>query len=188
MKCRSHPQSVARHAGAALAFTAAVSAASLLGAPSAAAHAELRSSDPAEGAALNALPATMTLTFTEAPSPGKSLVTLGATRLPLSPVAGRPDALAADLRGVPGTVRGPVTVAWRSVSADDGHVADGVIRFSVGAAAPSARDPAPAAARNTGADGGLGTTWYLVLAAIFAAFAAAAVGLTVRRSSRADRA
>ncbi|POM24800.1 hypothetical protein BTM25_34380 [Actinomadura rubteroloni] len=151
--------------GAVLATTAAAHA-----------HAELRSSDPAEGAVLTALPRTMTLTFTERPSAASSVVTLGATRLPLRADARDPDALVADLSGVPAAVRGPVAVAWRSVSADDGHVADGVIHLSVGAASTA---PAAAQTADEPGDGGL---WLLVLAGAIAVLVATVAGFAVRRA------
>ncbi|MFC5747340.1 copper resistance CopC family protein [Actinomadura rugatobispora] len=156
------------------------------------AHAELRSSDPAEGAVLATLPGTMTLTFTEPPSAETSLVTLGATRLALSKPAGRDDTLVADLGKVPDTVRGPVVVAWRAVSAADGHVASGVVHLTVrgasgaGAASPppSARPAAvPAAREESGASG----FWYLALLAVFAAAVAAGIGYAIRRPRGEDR-
>ncbi|MBO2452971.1 copper resistance protein CopC [Actinomadura barringtoniae] len=150
------------------------------------AHAELRSSNPSEGAVLKALPATMKLTFTEAPSKDKSVVTLGGTRLHLSSSPSDAKTLVADLSKVPHNVRGPVVVAWRSVSADDGHVADGVIHLTVASGPASPRTEQ--AAQVPEPDSGSGDViWYAGLAAAFVILLAIGISVALRRPGKGTR-
>jgi copper transport protein len=98
------------------------------------AHAELVSSDPANGATLATAPTEITLTFTETPDPSLSAVQLlnagGAT------VATGPPALdGARTLVVPITDKlrdGVYTVSLRVVSAEDGHVTSEAFPFGVG--------------------------------------------------------
>jgi copper transport protein len=105
------------------------------------AHAVLRSSDPADGASLARAPRQVTLTFTERPEPRLSTVqVLDADGRPVQagkagPVAGQPFQLQVPLGALPD---GTYTVAWRTVSRDDGHVTGGSFAFGVGVAAPAA--------------------------------------------------
>jgi len=103
------------------------------------AHAQLRGSDPAEGAVVTEAPAAIVLEFNEAVAP-----------LVLRLIA--PDGAATDLDGTAEnttvTVTLPAAVAdgthllsWRVVS-DDGHPVGGTLTFHVGAA--SATPPTPA--------------------------------------------
>jgi copper transport protein len=104
------------------------------------AHAVLRSSDPTDGASVARAPRQVTLTFTERPEPRLSTVqVLDADGQPVqagkaAPVAGQPFQLQVPL-GALGD--GTYTVAWRTVSRDDGHVSGGSYAFGVGVAAPS---------------------------------------------------
>jgi copper transport protein len=104
------------------------------------AHAVLRSSDPADGASLDRAPRQVTLTFTERPEPRLSTVqVLDADGRPVqagkaAPVAGQPFQLQVPLGALPD---GTYTVAWRTVSRDDGHVSGGSYAFGVGMAAPT---------------------------------------------------
>ena len=104
------------------------------------AHAVLRSSDPADGASLDRAPRQVTLTFTERPEPRLSTVqVLDADGRPVQagkagPVPGQPFQLQVPL-GALGD--GTYTVAWRTVSRDDGHVSGGSFAFGVGVAAPT---------------------------------------------------
>jgi len=113
----------------------------LVGAPSASAHALLRSSDPAAGADLERAPQQVLLTFTEQPDPGLSVVhVLDSTGRSVEggrahPVAGHPLQLAVPL-GPLGT--GAYTVTWRTVSRTDGHVTAGSFAFGIGVVAPTA--------------------------------------------------
>jgi copper transport protein len=105
--------------------------------PAAAAHGALRSSDPAGGSSLDRPPPAVTLRFTERPDPGLSTVRVldSNGRViaggPARPVPGRPAELRVPLAGLPA---GGYTVAWRIVSAVDGHRTDGVFGFGVGPA------------------------------------------------------
>jgi copper transport protein len=105
------------------------------------AHAVLRSSDPADGASLDRPPRQVTLTFTERPEPRLSTVqVLDADGQPVQagkaePVPGQPFQLQVPLGALP---NGTYTVAWRTVSRDDGHVTGGSFAFGVGVAAPAA--------------------------------------------------
>ncbi|MEM6439108.1 MAG: copper resistance protein CopC [Pseudomonadota bacterium] len=111
------------------------------------AHAQLRVSDPAEGAVVAEQPAVVTLTFNEAVAP----LVLRLTG---------PDGEAVDLEGVaeneavavplPATgATGTILLSWRVVSSD-GHPVGGTLTFHVGApseAPPSAERPTKGAAR-----------------------------------------
>jgi copper transport protein len=105
------------------------------------AHAVLRSSDPADGASVDRASRQVTLTFTERPEPRLSTVqVLDADGRPVqagkaTPVAGQPFQLQVPLGALPD---GTYTVAWRTVSRDDGHVSGGSFAFGVGVAAPAA--------------------------------------------------
>ena len=103
------------------------------------AHAQLRASDPSEGAVLAEVPATIILDFNEAIAP-----------LVLRHIG--PDGTATDLEGTAENARVTVTapadladgthlLSWRVVS-DDGHPVGGTLTFHVGA--PSATPPTPA--------------------------------------------
>jgi methionine-rich copper-binding protein CopC len=106
------------------------------------AHAELRSSDPSEGATLPIAPRRLTLTFTEGASAAQSSVMLGARRLPLTASPGDDKVLVADLSAVAVSLRGSISITWRSVSSDDGHVATGAIHFRIGVATPTPTEKA----------------------------------------------
>jgi copper transport protein len=119
------------------AFIAAVAAIALLAlaVPTASGHALLQSGDPAPNSVLKAAPAVVTLTFTEAPDPKLSSIRVLdssgglVTTASLSAVAGHPDELSMAMPPLPD---GVYTVAWRTVSAVDGHIAAGSYAFSIG--------------------------------------------------------
>ncbi len=107
-------------------------------APSAWAHASLKSSDPAANASVSTSPSQILLSFTEPPDPSLSLVKVvdasgkpapgvGAARS----VSGQSDQLSVPVRKP--LPKGVYTVNWRSVSAVDGHVEVGAFAFGVGA-------------------------------------------------------
>ena len=120
-------------------------------ASSVAAHALPQSSDPSAGANLTTAPAAVTITFGERPDPKLStikvldtsgnVVSTGAT----TAVAADPLKLTVSLQPLS---PGVYTVAWRTVSAVDGHSAAGSFAFGIGVA------PSPV---GTGATGGQGT-------------------------------
>lgn len=113
-----------------LGFLAIIVLAMLVGAASpAAAHAELASSSPANGTTAAHCPATISLVFDEAVATGGLAVTINK-------VAATPHATATDNQHFVVQVHackpGTVVLTWRTVSADDGHVANGMIHFGVG--------------------------------------------------------
>jgi copper transport protein len=107
----------------------------------ASAHGLLESSDPADGATLDAAPRQVLLSFTERPEPRLSSVRVLDTAGnqvnsgPAGPVPGQARQLSAPLGEVPD---GTYTVSWRIVSKDDGHVTAGTFAFGVGVPAPAA--------------------------------------------------
>ena len=121
---------------AATALLAAIAGAGMIVAPPAAAHTELEDSDPAAGSRLERSPSSVTLTFSERPDVGLSLVRIvdsAGTAVPgvsdALPVAGAPRQLSVALREE--LPRGVYTVNWLVVSAEDGHVEDGLFTFGV---------------------------------------------------------
>ena len=111
------------------------------------AHAGLRMSDPAAGAALGDTPTAIRLWFSEKPEPTLSDIrVVNAGGVPYH--VGRPDVAADDPASLSIRVRplitGVYTVNWRIVSAVDGHASAGSYAFGV-RADPSA-SPEPAAA------------------------------------------
>ena len=126
--------------------------ATLLLAGSATAHALPQSSDPSAGADLATAPTAVTITFGERPDPKLSTIKVLDTSGnvvstgPTTAVAADPLKLTVSLQPLS---PGVYTVAWRTVSAVDGHLATGSFAFGVGVT------PSPAGA---GASGGQGTT------------------------------
>jgi copper transport protein len=107
--------------------------------PAAAAHGNLRSSEPAGGASLQRAPHTVALSFTEAPDVTLSSIrVLDATGHAVAggrpeAVPGRPLELRVPLHGLRD---GTYTVSWRTISAVDGHPTAGTFAFGVGAGGP----------------------------------------------------
>jgi copper transport protein len=131
-----------------LSAVVALAALVLLAGPVAAAlaHAELTSTDPASGSTVAQSPPKVVMTFSENPDPKASLVRIldssGRTVPGVSPVEavpGKPLELQVTLSSALG--KGVYTVNWRSVSAIDGHVANGAFAFGVGVT------PAPGSVR-----------------------------------------
>ena len=117
------------------------------------AHAELVSSDPADGAVLDESPGAITLTFNDRLISGRSFFELvgpgGNTGLQLRGDVDpdRPRRLVlviADGAPAPSLAPGPWEVRWRAV-ADDGHdeLKRGIVRFTVLAPTPSPETPPP---------------------------------------------
>jgi copper transport protein len=148
------------------------------------AHAVLRSSDPTDGASLDRAPRQVTLTFTERPEPRLSTVqVLDADGRPVqagkaAPVSGQPFQLQVPLGSLPD---GTYTVAWRTVSRDDGHVSGGSFAFGVGVAAPTGGPQgATAPAATTPAPSPLATAGrWLLYCGLALLVGAAATGLAV---------
>src|SRR5579862_264675 len=104
-------------------------------------HALPQSSTPSAGATLTTPPSQVSIVFGERPDPNLSTIkvldTTGAvvTSGPTAPVAGNPVELAVPLK--PNLPNGVYTVAWRTVSAVDGHLASGSFAFGIGVAPPA---------------------------------------------------
>ncbi|MFE3555783.1 copper resistance protein CopC [Streptomyces sp. NPDC059193] len=118
------------------------------GAPAAFAHTDLTSSTPADGATLDALPASIGLTFSDDMSREYAKLALTAPD-GTAAGAGEPqvDGKSASLAVQPGLPPGTYTVGYRVVSAD-GHPVSGSYRFTVretALAAPAAPSPTPSA-------------------------------------------
>jgi copper transport protein len=113
-------------------------------APSAGAHASLRSSDPADGAIVDVAPSAVVLTFTEPPDPKLTVVhVLDSTGKQVEtgspqPVPGRRLQIREALGELPD---GVYTVTWRTVSETDGHVTAGGFSFGVGVSPAGAPMP-----------------------------------------------
>lgn len=143
------------------AFIALVVALALgaLAVSTASAHALLTSGDPAPNAVLKAAPAAVTLAFTEAPDPKLSSVRVldsngrPVTTGSVSSVAGHADELTVPVGRLPD---GVYTVAWRTVSAVDGHIAAGSYAFSIGTTPPPPGSTVVATV-TSGADSGAST-------------------------------
>ncbi|NTU79053.1 MAG: copper resistance protein CopC [Chloroflexales bacterium] len=141
----------------------------------AAAHAELVSSNPADKATLTAVPATVTLIFSEELQATGNLITVtdasgtqvdkGDTALDLND-ANR-STLNVSLKS--GLGAGAYTIAWENMSSD-GHAEEGTLSFTVSAGAASTTLPA------TGAPDTLPLAGLVALAA-----ALVALGLGMRR-------
>lgn len=153
------------------------------------AHARLRASEPAAGAALGSPPTAVTLTFSETPdlrltsikvldSGGRDVVdgpVIATGEPPLSvtvPLGDLDD--------------GVYTVSWRTVSAVDSHISAGSFVFGVGQAPPSAAPGAPTdGASESGTTSAIGARWILYLGLV-ALLGAAWVALAVVRGRNPD--
>lgn len=143
------------------------------------AHDELIGTDPAEGAVVETLPGSLTLTFS-----GVLLTGDGATEIAVT------DSTGTDLTSAPpvvdgvrvtqqlsGAPEGTVQVAWRVVSSD-GHPISGQYSFSVGESGsqtPPSTEPSPAPG-DSGAD--LAPLWIAVGVVVVAG---AVIGLLLAR-------
>ncbi len=149
------------------ALFAALLALTLVGVASA--HADLVSSDPADGATLDAAPEKITLVFSEELKADGNLITVtdaagkqvdaGDTTLDLSDA--KRVTLTVSLQS--GLGDGAYTIAWKNASTD-GHSEEGSLAFTVGSAAA-----APATLPATGAEESLPGAALLLLAATLVA-------------------
>jgi len=122
-----------------------------LAAPSAQAHAEFVSSTPTANARLTEVPTSVTMTFSEALAVKDCAVDVGGHAVPFRQPSGKPDVLVVDLTGVKAS-GGKLTLDWRSVSSDDGHVKTGTLGFTIAAAAAATSATAASAAAVPGPD------------------------------------
>lgn len=148
----------ARSIRAAVAF-ALIAACVLAG--SATAHALPLSSDPAAGATVAPAPTAVTITFGERPDPKLSTIKVfdaSGTDVSAGPttVVGS-DGLKLTV-ALPPLPTGVYTVAWRTVAADDGHVASGSFVFGIGVTPPAAAVPGVGVAGADVAGGSIGST------------------------------
>lgn len=106
-----------------------------LSSTSASAHAELSRSDPSQGAALGSGPTKLQLWFTEGLTPsGSSAKVYDAQRIEVDKGndtidPSNPKHLTVSLKPLSD---GTYTVAWTSISSDDGHIIHGTFTFTVG--------------------------------------------------------
>jgi copper transport protein len=111
----------------------------------AAAHANLASSDPADGAELAGAPAQVTMTFTEPPDSELSKVLVlnaAGQEVQSGPAAAGPEPRSLVVP-LPGDLPdGVYTVSWQVVSTADGHLTANAFSFGVGVA-PGAGSTAP---------------------------------------------
>jgi copper transport protein len=154
-----------------------------------AAHAYLRSSEPAAGATLGSGPDAVVLTFSETPDIRLSsikVVDSGGTNHVTGPIVA--------VATPPATISAPVgdlgdgvyTVSWRAVSAVDGHISAGSFVFGVGTPPPSGPPGQAAAGQSeSGTPPAIGARWLLYLG-IVALFGAAWVALAVVRRPPRD--
>ena len=133
-------------------------------------HALPQSSTPSAGSTLTTPPSQVSIVFGERPDPNLSTIkvldTTGAvvTSGPTAPVAGNPVELAVPLK--PDLPNGVYTVAWRTVSAVDGHLASGSFAFGIGVAPPAPGTASASAAVTTSAGPSAGAIigrWLLYL-------------------------
>jgi copper transport protein len=125
----------------------AISLAALLllwvGASSASAHSVLVESDPPNGAGVPTAPAAVTLRFDEevvARLCTARLVDGTGQNLAGVEVTGTSDPSVLAVR-IPHTGSGSYSLLWRVMSADDGHLTDGVVVYTVGAATGTGASP-----------------------------------------------
>ncbi|MDT0201637.1 copper resistance protein CopC [Nocardioides sp. AE5] len=109
----------------------------LVGAGAAQAHAQLVSSDPANGAVVEVAPETITLEFNErieARGAGTRIFTGDGTEVPATVTTADRNAVVTPGAPLP---EGTVVVTWSVVSAD-GHTISGSVTFAIGAPTPGA--------------------------------------------------
>src|SRR5215212_3735856 len=108
------------------------------------AHAYLERSSPAGNTIVESAPERIQLWFTERPELSFSEIIVynsDGTQLPHGSISLVPDNPRSIVFGLPATPHGTYTVAWKTLSADDGHVAAGAFAYAVGL-----EQPAPTAA------------------------------------------
>ena len=147
------------------------------------AHSLLQSSDPAAGSTVAMAPSAVSLTFGEAPDPKLSSVKVldaGSNTVSSGPavaVPGSPNELRVPVESIPD---GVYTVAWRTVSAVDGHSAAGSFAFGVGVA-PGAGAAGGSSATATSLSGSVAGSLarFLLYVGLIGLFGAGFVGAAV---------
>ena len=146
------------------------------------AHALLIASTPAAGATLSEPPTEVVLTFGEAPDPKLSTIrvldTSGEDHADGSvvAVAGEPDQLKVRLQALSD---GVFTVAWRTVSAVDGHLASGSFAFGVGTPPPASGDKTPTGSLGTAASPVAVVARWLFFVGLIALFGVGFLGFAI---------
>lgn len=146
-------QAIARQGGVARLMLAAIAAclslATSLG--SASAHSYPQTMDPSANARLDSTPAHVGITYdSNIVQSGTSLVVLDSTGTAVPVLADTTSGRQSSVQPMSDLVPGPYTVAWTSLSADDGHTAQGFYTFvvsggEVGIVDGQAQSQAPAA-------------------------------------------
>lgn len=154
-----------------------------------AAHAYLRSSQPAAGATLGAAPTSVVITFSEPPDLKLSsikVVDSGGTDHVTGPIVAEASPPATISVPLDSLADGVYTVTWRAVSATDGHISAGSFVFGVGEPPPSeAPGQVAAGVSESGSPPAIAARWLLYLG-IVALFGAAWVALAVVRRPPRD--
>lgn len=119
-----------------LAMLAGILVALFIAAP-VSAHANLVRAEPGIGASVPTAPTTVRLSFSEAPEPRYSTITVfdaARERFDNGDPRAAPDDAQSLIVGVRDLPQGVYTVVWKTTSAVDGHTASGTFAFGVGAA------------------------------------------------------
>jgi methionine-rich copper-binding protein CopC len=163
----------------------------LLGTSPAFAHTRLESSDPADGASLDAAPTQVSLTFNESvPAEFAQITVIGpdGTSYPTGAVVAADGVLTAPVAGL--GPAGRYEIGYRVVS-DDGHPVTGSLAFTLttaaapssAAAAPTAPTPAaPAPAAAAQPDDGGAPVWPWIAGAVALVAAGVVAALRLGRS------
>jgi copper transport protein len=173
---------VGRRLRGALAIFAIVVIAVVFLPENAAAHALLLSSKPAAGATVGTAPTTIELTFGETPDPklssAKVLDASGSNHAtgPVTPAAGNGYTLDVPVGPL---ADGVYTVAWRTASSVDGHVAAGSFAFGVGVTVTATATMGPAGGISPSASPLADAARWLLYVGLVALFGAAFFGLAI---------
>jgi methionine-rich copper-binding protein CopC len=127
-----------------IAVTVLAGLALLLGASPALAHTRLQSSDPSDGASLDAAPERVSLTFNEEMTPGFSTITVvgpDGAHYETGDVAAEGGTVSRSV--LPLGPAGQYKIGYRVVSAD-GHPVAGEVAFTLSTPGPASTAPAPA--------------------------------------------
>jgi copper transport protein len=155
-------------------------------------HALPQSSVPSPGAQLSTPPSQVTIIFGERPDPKLSTIKVldttgtAVTSGPTGPVSSNPVELAVPLQA--DLPDGVYTVAWRTVSAVDGHLATGSFAFGIGVAPPPNGSASAGTAITTSSgpsDGAIVGRWLLYLGLV-GLLGLAVFGALVARGSQAS--
>jgi methionine-rich copper-binding protein CopC len=163
-----------------LAVAGVLAASALLGAGQVAAHSQLVSTMPADGAVLNEPPQSVVLTFDEALIPEVDSISINdAAGNAVASATVEPVGSTLTVPWPAGLPDGVYQVAYRVVSSD-GHPVIGAISFTVGMASAAPSESDPGAETAAGDDGG-GLLLPVVVVAVIIILLGAAVAMARRR-------